>query len=265
MIVSVRSRVYNQIVYLLQHTISTSKGLIVINEDGKDTDYNKVFDEALKIAVNPQSYVSASAVSTNNASNSNSGNNVSGDTVTGVDNNKGNVIKDDNNKDNKTYDSYKVIEKLSDMDVIDISGINSLPYVNIIYDYIGNDAYAAQKAVNTSEAVVVALRRSLEELYPNRKIFFLTGVLSDKDYPSMLGELLPLSKQFVTITPDSDRALSAGELAQYLRRAGAEAQPCGSVSEGIQTVLDLAQPNDVVCVCGSLYMIGEARHALGLC
>ena len=52
-IVSVRSRVYNQIVYLLQHTISTSKGLIVINEDGKDTDYNKVFDEALKIAVNP--------------------------------------------------------------------------------------------------------------------------------------------------------------------------------------------------------------------
>ena len=110
-----------------------------------------------------------------------------------------------------------------------------------------------------------ALRRALKELYPNRKIFFLTGVLSDKDYPSMLGEILPLSKQFVTVTPDSDRALSAEDLAQYLRQAGAEAQPCGSVSEGIQTVLDLAQPNDVVCVCGSLYMIGEARHALGLC
>ena len=83
-----------------------------------------------------------------------------------------------------------------------------------------------------------ALRRALEELYPNRKILFMTGVLSDKDYPSMLGELLPLSKGFVTITPDSDRALSAGELAQYLRQAGAEAQPCGSVSEGIRTVLD---------------------------
>lgn len=166
-IVSVRSRVYNQIVYLLQHTISTSKGLIVINEDGRDTDYNKVFDEALKIAVNSQSYVSASAVSTNNASNSNSGNNVSGDTVTGVDNNKGNVIKDDNNKDNKTYGNYKVIEKLSDMDVIDISGINSLPYVNIIYDYIGNDAYAAQKAVNTSEAVVVVTESSDGSLSPD--------------------------------------------------------------------------------------------------
>lgn len=141
-IVSVRSRVYNQIVYLLQHTISTSKGLIVINEDGKDTDYNKVFDEALKIAVNPQSYVGASAVSTGNESNSNSGN-------------------------NKAYGSYKVIEKLSDMDVIDISGINSLPYVNIIYDYIGNDAYAAQKAVNTSEAVVVVTESSDGSLSPD--------------------------------------------------------------------------------------------------
>lgn len=141
-IVSVRSRVYNQIVYLLQHTISTSKGLIVINEDGKDTDYNNVFDEALKIAVNPQSYVGASAVSNGNESNSNSGN-------------------------NKAYGSYKVIEKLSDMDVIDISGINSLPYVNIIYDYIGNDAYAAQKAVNTSEAVVVVTESSDGSLSPD--------------------------------------------------------------------------------------------------
>ena len=60
-----------------------------------------------------------------------------------------------------------MIEKLSDMDVIDISGINSLPYVNIIYDYIGNDAYAAQKAVNTSEAVVVVTESSDGSLSPD--------------------------------------------------------------------------------------------------
>lgn len=136
-IVSVRSRVYNQIIYLLQHTISTSKGLIVINEDGKDIDYNKVFSEALKIAVNPQSYVDTPAVSTN----------------------------DENN--NESYGSYKVIEKLSDMDVIDISDNNSLPYVNVIYDYIGNDAYAAQKAVNTSDAVVVVTESGDGSLSPD--------------------------------------------------------------------------------------------------
>ena len=34
-IVSVRSRIYEQIPYLLQHTINTSKGLLVIREDAK--------------------------------------------------------------------------------------------------------------------------------------------------------------------------------------------------------------------------------------
>ena len=69
-----------------------------------------------------------------------------------------------------------------------------------------------------------ALRRALEELYPNRKILFMTGVLSDKDYPSMLGELLPLSKGFVTITPESWPSI-------YGRR-GRRLSPAGAFRKG---------------------------------
>lgn len=47
-IVSVRSRIYEQISYLLQHTINTSKGLLVIREDAKDTDYNTTFADGIK-------------------------------------------------------------------------------------------------------------------------------------------------------------------------------------------------------------------------
>lgn len=112
---------------------------------------------------------------------------------------------------------------------------------------------------------MAALRRSLEELYPGKRILFLTGVLGDKDYPAMLGQIIPLAKAFVTITPDSPRALPAQDLAQYLRREGAEALPCGTVAQGVERILALAGPEDVVCVSGSLYMVGEARHILGLC
>ena len=31
------------------------------------------------------------------------------------------------------------------------------------------------------------------------------------------------------------------------------------------TILKLAEPEDVICISGSLYMIGEVRHLLGLC
>ena len=110
-----------------------------------------------------------------------------------------------------------------------------------------------------------ALARSLRGLYPEKKLLFLTGVLADKDYPAMMGELLPLAKEFFTITPDSPRAMSAQELADYLRGRGGRAVPCGTVREALDQALAAAEPQDVVCVTGSLYMIGEVRHLLRLC
>ena len=89
-------------------------------------------------------------------------------------------------------------------------------------------------------------------------------MLADKDYPAMMGELLPLAREFFTLTPDSPRALPAGELAAYLETRGAKASSCGSVREGLDRALAAAGAEDTVCVCGSLYMIGEARRQLGL-
>lgn len=110
-----------------------------------------------------------------------------------------------------------------------------------------------------------ALGRALRELYPEKKLIFLTGVLADKDWTAMMEQLLPLAKEFYTITPDSPRAMSAAELAAWLESRGARAVPCGTVRDGLDRALAAAGPQDVVCVTGSLYMIGEARHLLGLC
>ena len=110
-----------------------------------------------------------------------------------------------------------------------------------------------------------ALAQSLRGMYPDKKLIFLTGVLADKDCPAMMGELLPLAGEFFTLTPDSPRALPAGKLAEYLETRGARAFPCGSVREGLDRALAAAGAEDAIWVCGSLYMIGEARRELGLC
>lgn len=112
---------------------------------------------------------------------------------------------------------------------------------------------------------VEALVKSLVLLYPGRKFWFLVGVLSDKDYQAMCGWMIPYAQGFVTITPDSPRAMQAQELAQYLRTMGAEAAASDSTAHGLEQVLRLAQEDDVICACGSLYALGEIRHLLGLC
>ncbi len=112
---------------------------------------------------------------------------------------------------------------------------------------------------------IEALADSLETLYPGEKLWFLTGVLADKNYAAMYDRLIPIAKGFVTLTPENPRALRAEDLADYLKSKGQTAIACATAKEGLDTVFHLAAREDRICVCGSLYMIGEIRHLLGLC
>lgn len=105
---------------------------------------------------------------------------------------------------------------------------------------------------------------TLRALFPGKKITFLAGVLADKDGLGILEPVLPLAGRFYTLTPDSPRAMPAGQLAQELRdRWGIDAVPCGSVRAGIAQALSQASPDDVLCAYGSLYQVGEVRACFG--
>ena len=103
-----------------------------------------------------------------------------------------------------------------------------------------------------------ALARSLTQLLPGQKAVFLTGVLADKDYDSIMTILLPLGREFICVTPDSPRRLTAEKLAGYLRARGAEATACDTIEEGVLASLDKAGEAPIVAF-GSLYLAGTVR------
>ena len=114
---------------------------------------------------------------------------------------------------------------------------------------------------------VHALCESLKKLYPGEKFHFCMGVMADKDYLIMIKELLPIAIDFVTVTPESNRALQAEELAAQIREAGVVAR-CLSESEmnmGDRPRLSacfshLDQEHKTIAF-GSLYFIGELKAA----
>lgn len=71
---------------------------------------------------------------------------------------------------------------------------------------------------------VWALASSLKELYPNEKFHFIMGVMADKDYEEMIDALLPLAIDFVTVTPESNRALQSKDLAECIQKKGIKAR-----------------------------------------
>lgn len=105
---------------------------------------------------------------------------------------------------------------------------------------------------------------NLNHYFPGKPAVILMGVLADKDYSQVCAIVEPCAQQFVTVTPDSPRALSAQELAASLSVYGKPVTACASMAEGVRRACELAGPEGLVCAFGSLYMTGEIRACFGL-
>lgn len=110
-----------------------------------------------------------------------------------------------------------------------------------------------------------ALMESLRVLFPGKKITFVVGTLADKDYRAAVAEAIPLAGRFVAVTPPVHRALGAEELAAVLREAGTvPVSVCPLMEDALRLVLESAGADDVICIFGSLYQIGDVRAFFGL-
>jgi len=105
---------------------------------------------------------------------------------------------------------------------------------------------------------------NLNYYFPGEKAIILIGVLADKDFREVCSIVAPYAAGFVTVTPDSYRALPAAELAEQLAVYEKPVTVCDSISEGVGRACDLAGENGIVCAFGSLYMTGEIRACFGL-
>ena len=99
--------------------------------------------------------------------------------------------------------------------------------------------------------------------YFNDKVTVLSGVLKDKDYNFIAGELSKIADSAFTITPDSPRALSATEYAEILKEKGVSATPCPDIKTALTTAYEKAKKSGSALVClGSLYTYADVTAAL---
>ena len=111
---------------------------------------------------------------------------------------------------------------------------------------------------------VAALVDYVDAYLADKRRVLLSGVLADKLQPEMLGQMVHIARDIVTVTPDTPRALSAAEYAAALNACGGNAAPAATLTEGLQMALDLAGEDGVVVAAGSLYFAGALRTEMNL-
>lgn len=105
---------------------------------------------------------------------------------------------------------------------------------------------------------------NLNNYFSQQRKVLLMGLLADKDYKGFADIIAPAADEFVCVTPNSDRALPAQELSDYLARFGKEITVCDSIEQGVSTALKKAGEDAMVCAAGSLYMAGRIRASFNL-
>ena len=110
------------------------------------------------------------------------------------------------------------------------------------------------------------LARAMSEEFRWRRLTLILGIARDKDIPGIVRALLPLADEVVAVASHSPRAARPEQILAVVAelRESLPAREAGSVAAALDEALAGAQPDDLVLVTGSLYVVAEAREALGL-
>ena len=104
------------------------------------------------------------------------------------------------------------------------------------------------------------LRENLDQFYGDKEIVFLLGILQDKDVKTIVKNLIRFKDKVVVVAPISERA---GKPEVVAREIHAEyVETANSINEGLVRAIELAGTEGVLCVAGSLYLVGTARKII---
>ncbi len=105
------------------------------------------------------------------------------------------------------------------------------------------------------------LGKYLTSFLKGRKLTLVLGILDDKPHEKMLKNLVPLAAKVIITQAKIDRSLDPTVLKTEARRlTQGPVTIIKDVKEAVAHAIKTSKKDDVVCVAGSLYVVGEAKE-----
>lgn len=103
--------------------------------------------------------------------------------------------------------------------------------------------------------------QQLKAQNPDAKLHLIFGASSDKDARAMLQVLAPLADRLTLAQANHPRANSTAELAAMARELSSQVQEEADVNRALELAIERADARDIVCVCGSFFLLGDVDRA----
>jgi dihydrofolate synthase/folylpolyglutamate synthase len=105
------------------------------------------------------------------------------------------------------------------------------------------------------------LARFLEENFAGRRVYLIFGAMRDKAVDEVTGMLFPRAHEVIFTQPGTPRAVSARQLAEMAGDHAKKFAVIEDAEQALESALSKAGPEDAIFITGSLYLVGEMRHA----
>ncbi|MFC1937042.1 bifunctional folylpolyglutamate synthase/dihydrofolate synthase [Chloroflexota bacterium] len=102
------------------------------------------------------------------------------------------------------------------------------------------------------------LRQSLSEYLRFARAILVMGVSCDKNIAGIVAELAPLFDEAIIAHSHHPRAMAPEPIVAEFVRHGVKTRVVGDVPAALSLAMEIASPQDLICVTGSLFVVGEA-------
>ena len=99
-----------------------------------------------------------------------------------------------------------------------------------------------------------------EQFLAGRNIYLIYGAMRDKAVDEIAGLLFPRASVVILTAPAQPRSISAPLLAEMTAHHARRAEIIPNPAKALARALELASPEDVIFITGSLYLVGELRR-----
>ena len=115
---------------------------------------------------------------------------------------------------------------------------------------------------HNAEGVTAAVK-TVKLYFNDTRLCVISGVMKDKDYSVISGEISKIAETVYTVTPDNPRAMNAHDYARVFTEMGTTAIPTDSFYEAVSRAYNHAKDKNIPLICvGSLYSYSQFKSAL---
>lgn len=109
---------------------------------------------------------------------------------------------------------------------------------------------------------ITNLTNSIKQYFKYNKLVLILGILADKQVDDMIDMIVPLASKIIAVSPHSDRAKGADELAEIIKKKNPNCIAIQDYKEAYETALSYCDKEDMLMIAGSLYLIGDMRKVV---